>query len=756
MPITWPWSRSRSVAEEPPSGRADSAGFSGPVDPGWRAVPPVQRTIGAMGLTAPPRDFTSSLATAQDPALISGNRPTLLTTGAPVSVLRMTEQHPDPVAVQTKSRSAAPSSRQWMPPLDVQRAALGGNESSPPAIHPLMSSEAVEPYGEVATPSSSFVEANDPDEPRVVPVVDHAEISLPPPAVTGGPREPTLQRAVEPMTPAPSARSDSAAASVQPIVESADHVGPAPSAVQRSSAGDAVPQAPVTSDPLRAVPVVEFSPPGQDSTNSVADMALGVPSVTDTVTGSTPQAQSTPAPHVAKPVGTKPISSSVQRSAIDDAAIPTNGPAADIPTAGTTDTSWTAPLVEHSRPESSSSHTDPGVTVGAVSGSSSIPTAATANTHSGAQALQRNFVSDDDGVRPAVRPLDTPPETSQLAQRAVGSAGNESVVDVPRPVVAESLAPRVGDPTRPEPPVDGPMISAVQRSVVGGPAEPASGSRPTSVPVFDDGVRTALTSSTAGSEFPRAASQTGSGLPVEVQRSTVRGELVETAHHTVTAPTTQANMGQSHFGSRRTAKVFDSPMAHSDTPVAQRTTSSGNSAPDSVMAAQFGMGMTTSSRPVNDLPPSGRIVLLPPVRTVAREPASQARDVLADSGRPMSLQRMFGDFAETAPHQEVGTPRSSGAQATVQTAAFDAPTAQPTAHPEPEPIPFVQGISEDAPAASGTPGAGSASAAAHAPAQAPADVDELVGRLYEPLAARLRAELWLDRERAGALMGLHR
>jgi hypothetical protein len=32
----------------------------------------------------------------------------------------------------------------------------------------------------------------------------------------------------------------------------------------------------------------------------------------------------------------------------------------------------------------------------------------------------------------------------------------------------------------------------------------------------------------------------------------------------------------------------------------------------------------------------------------------------------------------------------------------------------------------------------------------------LVNRLYDPLAARLRAELWLDRERAGVLMNLHR
>jgi hypothetical protein len=34
------------------------------------------------------------------------------------------------------------------------------------------------------------------------------------------------------------------------------------------------------------------------------------------------------------------------------------------------------------------------------------------------------------------------------------------------------------------------------------------------------------------------------------------------------------------------------------------------------------------------------------------------------------------------------------------------------------------------------------------------DLDEMARRLYEPLTARLRAELWLDRERAGVTSDL--
>ena len=52
-----------------------------------------------------------------------------------------------------------------------------------------------------------------------------------------------------------------------------------------------------------------------------------------------------------------------------------------------------------------------------------------------------------------------------------------------------------------------------------------------------------------------------------------------------------------------------------------------------------------------------------------------------------------------------------------------------------------------------------ATAPAPAPAAAgagPTDVEELARRLFDPLAARLKAELWLDRERAGLVTDLRR
>jgi hypothetical protein len=71
------------------------------------------------------------------------------------------------------------------------------------------------------------------------------------------------------------------------------------------------------------------------------------------------------------------------------------------------------------------------------------------------------------------------------------------------------------------------------------------------------------------------------------------------------------------------------------------------------------------------------------------------------------------------------------------------------------------GPPDDQDLAEPTGGVGAASGVGPAPATAAApalpsgrDLDELAERLYEPLSARLRAELWLDRERSGLIVEL--
>jgi hypothetical protein len=97
--------------------------------------------------------------------------------------------------------------------------------------------------------------------------------------------------------------------------------------------------------------------------------------------------------------------------------------------------------------------------------------------------------------------------------------------------------------------------------------------------------------------------------------------------------------------------------------------------------------------------------------------------------RALPLQRMFGDLTTGGSSEPVQT--TTEWQVPVQRDAI------PTA-------PVVQA----AEATSAAPAAGTTAPGVPAPGGG-VDVDEMAKRLYEPLTARLRAELWLDRERAG-------
>jgi len=394
--------------------------------------------------------------------------------------------------------------------------------------------------------------------------------------------------------------------------------------------------------------------------------------------------------------------------------------------------------------------------------------------------------------------------TPTPVQRTAAGADTESVTDARPAVKAEPAASLVGGPV---PQGFGPMpgepaVGALQRAVDFGPGEAAAGSRSAAVPVADGDTRTSLTSFAAAGESPGVSSPAAFNASIEVQRSSAD---VHRAAFSAPSPEYRAS-GPDGDGPRWAPTIFESPISRPDNPTAQRNMQSGTpassaltSAPHDlprstvtpvaqraalhegrsaspaspVMAlpavqrdldtefdsvpASFSAATTVSSRPADSPSSSGRIVLLPPVRAESSEPAGHPREVLADSGRPMSLQRMFGDFARPATEPDLTPPRATGEPAAVQAVTFDGPTVQREVTSDPDSIPFAQAVSEQVAAEHTQPApAGAAAAAVHGPAQAPADVDELVGRLYEPLAARLRAELWLDRERAGALMGLHR
>jgi hypothetical protein len=96
----------------------------------------------------------------------------------------------------------------------------------------------------------------------------------------------------------------------------------------------------------------------------------------------------------------------------------------------------------------------------------------------------------------------------------------------------------------------------------------------------------------------------------------------------------------------------------------------------------------------------------------------------------MSFASMFGSEAAG----ETGSPAEDGFTS-VQLQATDDSAAAASELSDASPAPPIE----------------TAAPPAAAPGAKSADLDELARRLYEPLTARLRAELWLDRERAGVM-----
>jgi hypothetical protein len=223
------------------------------------------------------------------------------------------------------------------------------------------------------------------------------------------------------------------------------------------------------------------------------------------------------------------------------------------------------------------------------------------------------------------------------------------------------------------------------------------------------------------------------------------------------APAESSGAGSTPPVGAGSAQIIKSaPQQPTSLPVVQPIRADTHSDPPSVATPSIA---TQSSADV--VPPSGRLVLLPPVRRSTDDPEPgrphlSPESVIADSARPMSLQCMFEHTARTAePNPEPAPANASDHQQAPQTITFDSPVLQREAEPAAAPAEdagaapaAITGPAQGADAGSGGGAAGGAAL--------PTNVEELVNRIYDPLAARLRAELWMDRERAGVLMNLHR
>lgn len=174
-------------------------------------------------------------------------------------------------------------------------------------------------------------------------------------------------------------------------------------------------------------------------------------------------------------------------------------------------------------------------------------------------------------------------------------------------------------------------------------------------------------------------------------------------------------------------------------------------------------------------PLRGRLVVLPPLRPPTPDSpgavAPPAPEIAYANTTTMSLQRMFEHTTAMPPREPAPVASHHAQPSTVVTqhAGYTEVTwPQPTVQrdpqsPGPDPEPAADHPAEppaeqppEPPASQSVPATPPITAAPPPATAAGGNIDDLVQRLYDPLAARLRAELWQDRERAGVLMDLRR
>jgi hypothetical protein len=358
-------------------------------------------------------------------------------------------------------------------------------------------------------------------------------------------------------------------------------------------------------------------------------------------------------------------------------------------------------------------------------------------------ATGQSTTGAEDGSLPPVRP--------------VADVGVPEVVvpSSPHEVVQRTIATSSGasNPSYDQPSVPMPPLPVVSRSVAGGPGPSTEPRTASDVPLIG------ATDLTGPSSFVAALGQPSDHSDHADHSGTAHAEDLPVVSRTVAGPESVQ---------RITLPVAPPHLLWPQRRVVQRSRGLSSERP---------LTVPYESSPTPDAPAVQRISYYnPPVQrsgaqTITQAPAQPKQVVAAEQPTPvprpalrpethepretvraLPLQRMFGDLTTTGSGDPVQTVTEW--QVPVQRDAIPTAAAIPTAIPTASPVgpeipatPVVQmaEASSAAPAASTTaPGAPQGAGGAGG-----VDVDEMAKRLYEPLTARLRAELWLDRERAG-------
>lgn len=779
MPQWWPWGRSkRSVPElTAPATRPEPAAPTTRPEPAWHRLPAIQRTVGDIEPTTHLQGFTATLTTSQNPGF---TRPLQLLAAEhsdPLPVLDVVRDSARVTAQPVSARSAPTKQPQtWAPRVPTaQRAHLGSGPTiqrtadvTLPEIHTARSA------GPAEARPRSMVEAHQPDDRRILEVATGQEFQADEPqsvsrvapelaSIDDPSSTVTEDRVSQAGQPTPS--SASASPAVQRLSSSPDGVPAAPQAVSAYSLRSA--DTGLTLQPRR-LPSVQRAATESDAVSRWFAASVRPIPMLRTI-DSPASLPPPPKPDTVTPKMAGNSDASAQRS-VDPGPI----------CVATADAAASPP--PDAVPPSTRSDPDGELPV--------VRTAGTRQSMAAQPAVTAQRITADIEERDPAPQAEQRPVPDIVAQSRVGATGQS------RPAIEVQRLPVV-DP-RPAPTVAGAeserrtsTMRAVQRdsSVVSANllpersahVVPAAHVEADETPTRSDSwAHLQLAGESEGTRQPTPAGQSDGTWASTAEGRSPAGDATPRSWSQATRmlPTVP------HAAGHTTPTTPQSAVAQrSALPVVEPTSALHRTVPPAIPYHSD----STVSPVVQRAAAAGRkLVVLPPVRPIVTNAhdgpdSSQCapeRSVLFESPRPVGLQRMFGDNGMRIDRGVGFRPASSGS-AGFDSAAFSPgesssgpavgipqfETSGPTYDPSTNTITFasptVQRQAEAAPPSESAPAQAPSIPSAPAPSgpatTSPAgDVEELVNKLYDPLAARLRAELWLDRERAGVLMDLGR
>lgn len=795
--MAWSWLRRRADRGTAPAPAAVVRTAPEPVrgDPAWPGLPPLQRTLAPLSPVAPLDAFTGSLTTHQNPSFLAplGHH---VDPGGPAGLVsglaRVAPGRSVPYAgaADLAVRRPAPA----RPVVQRLRQSIGWSAGSPPPPEPV--AEVVDPGVETvdlgsapeAVLATHLVVPPPPETPTVAsPRTAAASAVAASSAQVAALPLPTVARAV----PAVQRHVDAPEAPVIPGVDQPDITAPvaetaplvgtgyeAPPPVAEPPAAAAADDRPTDLvAPVRPTDVVPApahhpteTPPGREPSSAVTEVQASTPA--PAMTAPTSASATTPVPAVQR---TLPV---VPDRRPRTAGLP-DRPTHPLPVVARASLPTASVVVQREAADSVGTGTDPMPTDdGPVPNDPPAPATEDAPLSGFAAQIARLTTTPGESAA-ATSPADAAPEPDPTA---------------PIPPVQRLAMPQLRPPEHPDTPA---LFPGVPHSTPRPPStrrDPVVQRRSDTSPVGGPGVEPAAAADPAAALAPAAPIE-----PIKPTVPTVRADHAPAAYHAsgplpigppvvaravaagaappdlaVGAPAPRTTGLVSHRASLAVRADLGSavppapavPRVSYASPATQvqrlldlrpgprvhPPVESGTSPDTPVQVCPVTDPVEVSGRaaapirPPAPVPLQRRSIVTTATTSASPRPASGVSPA-AVSGPARSFAAMFA-----APPIEAAPPTPSNDHPGYTTVQLQTVAAEPAATPpEPAPEPIPAPVAEPPVGSAAPPPTAAAPAGVAAPTAgaAAANLDEMARRLFEPLSARLRAELWLDRERAG-------